>query len=175
MLKVKLTDGHAIDLRFRVFDDGIGFRYELPKLKEDRTILGEATTFNINPKGMHGCKTSIGGRRHTSISTKTKFTSASSPRNIEKMVGPFLRFFEIDNNWMLITETNNSGATLGSHIRNEKDNPEYHIVHSRLERKNKDEQLLQVASKRLAISMAHHYFRKSSASNGVQSNLSFGR
>ncbi len=45
--------GHAINVRFRLFDDGVGFRYELPEqagLKTAR-IADEVTEFDIAPEG----------------------------------------------------------------------------------------------------------------------------
>lgn len=45
--------GHAIDVRFRLFDDGIGFRYELPEQAGLKTakIADEITEFDIAPAG----------------------------------------------------------------------------------------------------------------------------
>src|SRR3546814_16352070 len=45
--------GHAMNLRFRLFDNGIGFRYELPEQAEFKTakIADKVTEFDIAPKG----------------------------------------------------------------------------------------------------------------------------
>ena len=45
--------GHAMNVRFRLFDDGIGFRYELPEQAGLQTakIADEITEFDIVPKG----------------------------------------------------------------------------------------------------------------------------
>ncbi|WP_188238158.1 glycoside hydrolase family 97 protein [Sphingopyxis sp. LK2115] len=45
--------GHAMNLRFRLFDDGIGFRYELPEQEGLKTakIADEITEFDIAPEG----------------------------------------------------------------------------------------------------------------------------
>lgn len=45
--------GHAMNVRFRLFDDGIGFRYELPEQPGLKTakIIDEITEFDIAPKG----------------------------------------------------------------------------------------------------------------------------
>ena len=45
--------GHAMNVRFRLFDDGIGFRYELPEQAGLPTakIADEITEFDIVPKG----------------------------------------------------------------------------------------------------------------------------
>src|SRR3546814_11855698 len=42
-----------MNLRFRLFDNGIGFRYELPEQAEFKTakISDEVTEFDIAPKG----------------------------------------------------------------------------------------------------------------------------
>lgn len=43
----KLAPGRTLDIVFRVFNDGIGFRYEFPRQKNsgDFTIMGEQTEF----------------------------------------------------------------------------------------------------------------------------------
>ncbi len=45
--------GHAMNVRFRLFDDGIGFRYELPEQAGLQTakIADEITEFDIVPEG----------------------------------------------------------------------------------------------------------------------------
>ncbi len=45
--------GHTMNVRFRLFDDGIGFRYELPEQAGLQTakISDEITEFDIAPKG----------------------------------------------------------------------------------------------------------------------------
>ncbi|WP_261312170.1 glycoside hydrolase family 97 protein [Sphingopyxis jiangsuensis] len=45
--------GHAMNVRFRLFDDGIGFRYELPEQDGLKTakIADEITEFDIAPEG----------------------------------------------------------------------------------------------------------------------------
>jgi alpha-glucosidase len=49
----KSWGGHAMNVRFRLFDDGIGFRYELPEQAGLPTakIVDEITEFDIAPKG----------------------------------------------------------------------------------------------------------------------------
>ncbi len=46
----KLAPGRTMDIVFRVFDDGIGFRYEFPRQKalQDFVIMDEATEFAFN-------------------------------------------------------------------------------------------------------------------------------
>src|SRR3546814_10916869 len=45
--------GHAMNVRFRLFDDGIGFRYELPEQSGLQTakIADEITELDIDTKG----------------------------------------------------------------------------------------------------------------------------
>jgi len=45
--------GHAMNVRFRLFDDGVGFRYELPEQAGLKTakIVDEITEFDIAPPG----------------------------------------------------------------------------------------------------------------------------
>lgn len=45
--------GHAMNIRFRLFDDGVGFRYELPEQAGLATakIVDEITEFDIVPQG----------------------------------------------------------------------------------------------------------------------------
>ncbi|MBA4752054.1 MAG: glycoside hydrolase family 97 protein [Sphingopyxis sp.] len=45
--------GHAMNVRFRLFDDGVGFRYELPEQAGLKTakIVDEITEFDIAPQG----------------------------------------------------------------------------------------------------------------------------
>ncbi len=47
LVQKKLAPGRAIDIVFRVFDDGIGFRYEFPRQKalQDFVIMDEITEF----------------------------------------------------------------------------------------------------------------------------------
>ena len=46
-------DGISLTMRFRIFDDGLGFRYEYKAENADSIIItDELTTFNINGNGM---------------------------------------------------------------------------------------------------------------------------
>jgi len=46
---LSIPENHKMILRFKVFNDGLGFRYEIPKQKKisDFTILDELTEFNL--------------------------------------------------------------------------------------------------------------------------------
>lgn len=48
LVELENPDGRQLLIRFRAFDDGIGFRYEMPNPKREQIdVLGELTEFNI--------------------------------------------------------------------------------------------------------------------------------
>lgn len=64
---------HEFSVRFRVFNDGIGFRYELPKLGDvdQVTIVDEQTEFRLNPESTSWWIPARGWNRYEFIYKKT--------------------------------------------------------------------------------------------------------
>src|SRR3546814_13887398 len=71
-----------MNLRFRLFDNGIGFRYELPEQAEFKTakIADEVTEFAIAPKGTAWWITGGESNRYEQVDQKTRHdTVATAP------------------------------------------------------------------------------------------------
>jgi len=91
--------GHAMNLRFRLFDDGIGFRYELPEQAGLKTakIADEITEFDIAPEGTAWWITGGEWNRYEQIYQKTPIdavATAHTPITMRLDDGTHLAFHE---------------------------------------------------------------------------------
>ncbi|WP_447749888.1 glycoside hydrolase family 97 protein [Sphingopyxis fribergensis] len=91
--------GHAINVRFRLFDDGVGFRYELPEQAELKTarIADEVTEFDIAPEGTAWWITGGEWNRYEQIYQKTPIeavATAHTPITMRLADGTHLAFHE---------------------------------------------------------------------------------
>lgn len=91
--------GHAMNIRFRLFDDGIGFRYELPEqagMKAAR-IADEASEFDIVPSGTAWWITAGEWNRYEQIYQRTPIdavATAHTPVTMRLEDGTHLAFHE---------------------------------------------------------------------------------
>jgi len=95
----KSWGGHAMNVRFRLFDDGIGFRYELPEQPGLPTakIVDEITEFDIAPKGTAWWITGGEWNRYEQIYQKTPIdavATAHTPITMRLDDGTHLAFHE---------------------------------------------------------------------------------
>ncbi|WOF43747.1 glycoside hydrolase family 97 protein [Sphingopyxis indica] len=91
--------GHAMNLRFRLFDNGIGFRYELPEQAGLKTakIADEITEFDIAPKGTAWWITGGEWNRYEQFYQKTPIdavSTAHTPITMRLEDGTHLAFHE---------------------------------------------------------------------------------
>ena len=91
--------GHAMNVRFRLFDDGIGFRYELPEQAGLPTakIADEITEFDIVPKGTAWWITGGEWNRYEQIYQQTPIdavATAHTPITMRLDDGTHLSFHE---------------------------------------------------------------------------------
>ena len=91
--------GHAMNLRFRLFDNGIGFRYELPEQAGFKTakIADEITEFDIAPEGTAWWITGGEWNRYEQIYQKTPIdavATAHTPITMRLDDGTHLAFHE---------------------------------------------------------------------------------
>lgn len=91
--------GHAMNLRFRLFDDGIGFRYELPEQPGFKTahIADEFTEFDIVPQGTAWWITGGEWNRYEQVYQKTPIdavATAHTPLTMRLDDGTHLAFHE---------------------------------------------------------------------------------
>ena len=91
--------GHTMNVRFRLFDDGIGFRYELPEQAGLQTakIADEITEFDIAPKGTAWWITGGEWNRYEQIYQQTPIdavSTAHTPITMRLDDGTHLAFHE---------------------------------------------------------------------------------
>lgn len=91
--------GHAMNIRFRLFDDGVGFRYELPQQPGLATarIADEITEFDIVPKGTAWWITGGEWNRYEQVYQKTAIdavATAHTPITMRLEDGTHLAFHE---------------------------------------------------------------------------------
>jgi alpha-glucosidase len=91
--------GHAMNLRFRLFDNGIGFRYELPEQAGLKTakIADEVTEFDIAPEGTAWWITAGEWNRYEQIYQRTPIdavATAHTPITMRLDDGTHLAFHE---------------------------------------------------------------------------------
>lgn len=91
--------GHAISVRFRLFNDGIGFRYELPEQAGLKTakIADEVTEYDIVPEGTAWWITGGEWNRYEQIYQKTPIdavATAHTPITMRLDDGTHLAFHE---------------------------------------------------------------------------------
>jgi alpha-glucosidase len=91
--------GHAMNVRFRLFDDGVGFRYELPEQAglETAKIADEITEFDIAPEGTAWWITGGEWNRYEQIYQQTPIdavATAHTPITMRLDDGTHLSFHE---------------------------------------------------------------------------------
>src|SRR3546814_21157223 len=90
-----------MNLRFRLFDNGIGFRYELPEQAEFKTakIADEVTEFDIAPKGTAWWITGGEWNRYEQIYQQPPIdavATAHTPLKMRPDDGPHLQLHEAE-------------------------------------------------------------------------------
>lgn len=91
--------GHRMNVRFRLFDDGIGFRYELPEQAGLKTakIADEVTEFDIAPEGSAWWITGGEWNRYEQVYQQTPIdavATAHTPITMRLSDGTHLAFHE---------------------------------------------------------------------------------
>ncbi|MFH0758103.1 MAG: glycoside hydrolase family 97 catalytic domain-containing protein [Bacteroidota bacterium] len=119
--------GANIILKFRVYNDGIAFRYELPG-EGERTIEKEETGFSI-PTNAKVWIPTYDIVSPTQPSYETSYTNGiqSGEDAPEKQGWSFPALFESDRTWLLISEAGVYRNYCGSHLEQKVENGIYKI------------------------------------------------
>lgn len=128
-LKFKNKEDKIIDIVFRVFNNGLAFRYEFPKdnLKTIR-ITKEYSSFKFNDGFMWGNPYDTISQWSSGYETyliKKAPIGSSAPKNKNGWAFPLL--FETKGHWALISESNLNASYEGSHLESVCKNGEYKI------------------------------------------------
>ncbi|MDE2562705.1 MAG: glycoside hydrolase family 97 protein [Sphingomonadales bacterium] len=91
--------GHLVDVRFRLFDDGVGFRYEIPRqpAMDTMNIADEITEFDLVPKGTAWWIPGGEWNRYEQVYQKTPIdcvSTAHTPVTMKTDDGTYLAFHE---------------------------------------------------------------------------------
>lgn len=123
-------DGRAIEVEFRMFNDGFGFRYHFPDSSEEsHKIVKEISTFNLPDEG------TCWSQPYDFIS---KYTPAyetyyersmpiGTPAPDDKNGWSFPTTFHTNDLWVLISESNLDGTYPASHLEQNCDEGVYSI------------------------------------------------
>lgn len=112
----------GLDLEFRVYDDGIAFRYVLPELKEATGIAGEKTTFQFQ-EGITRWTQKL-SQAYEDFYLKNKGRVADYSRN----QWGFPALFEVsDNVFTLVSEANIGRGNCGSWLNNASGESAYQV------------------------------------------------
>lgn len=130
---VKLSfenENHSvIDIAFRIFNNGIAFRYEFPKngLKKIR-IINDFSSFNFGAGNFwahpYDELTDWTPAYETYYKSSLKI-GTKSPENKNGWAFPML--FETQNHWLFVSESGLDGSFGASHIQSDCTDGEYHI------------------------------------------------
>ncbi|MDA3821205.1 MAG: glycoside hydrolase family 97 catalytic domain-containing protein [Bacteroidales bacterium] len=124
------ASGEQIQLIFRVFNDGVAYRYYFPgEGSELLTITKEYSSFNLPDEGncwsqAYDAVTKYTPAYETYYERKMTIGTAADP---EKNGWSFPTTFETNNIWVLITESNLDGTYPASHLEADCKNGEYKI------------------------------------------------
>ena len=102
---------HDLTVVFRLYDDAVAFRYEIPERQADLSnFTGEVTEFNISNFTNSWCMRS-------SVSYEATYNKRTwSELTDDKYCAPMLIQMQNDT-WMLLTEANNTSATSASMLK----------------------------------------------------------
>jgi hypothetical protein len=128
-LKFKNDENRIINIVFRVFNNGVAFRYEFPENKPKNIhITKEYSSFKFNKAYVwanpYDTISQWAPGYETYIKNEIK-TGTSAPENKNGWAFPML--FKKQNHWALISESNLNGSYGASHLESECRNGEYRI------------------------------------------------
>ncbi|MEE9432306.1 MAG: glycoside hydrolase family 97 catalytic domain-containing protein [Melioribacteraceae bacterium] len=121
LLKFENPSGRKININFKIFDDGVSFRYEFPESeKNELTIINELSSFSL-PKNS---RCTIQPYPQVSKWTPAYEAPYLVDTSLSKMISDDYEFsfpalFNIRNNkvWLLLTESNLNKNYCGSHLK----------------------------------------------------------
>lgn len=118
----KNTGDVHLDLEFRVYDDGIAFRYVLPEVKDELCIAGEKTTFQF-PGGITRWTQKL-SQSYEDFYLKNKGRVADYSKN----QWGFPALFEVsDSIFTLVSEANIMRGNCGSWLNNASSESAYQV------------------------------------------------
>lgn len=120
-LEFKNKNGHKLNIVFRVFDEGVAFRYEFPEQSDTNyTVLSEATEFALDDEARgwmsaYQPATPWGDPGYESDYVEVK-SGTPSPKNVG---WSFPLLFHSQNKWVYISEAGLTANYCGSHVQHD--------------------------------------------------------
>lgn len=117
-LTLASVDGRPFSVSFRIYDDGLAFRYELPVLpKEGTRVLGETTGFHLPEEGKTWMQPyqeiEPWAPSYEDFHTNGTPLGEDAPR---KEGWAFPGLFEMKSGWVLLTEADLDSTYFGAHL-----------------------------------------------------------
>lgn len=117
-LAVTNASGAGLRIQFRVYDDGVAFRYQLPELPSAGTrVTAELTGFKLPSAGKTWMQAyqeiAPWAPAYEDYYTNGEPVGANAPR---PQGWAFPGLFETDGGWLLLTESDLDGNSFGAHL-----------------------------------------------------------
>lgn len=129
-LALKNRQGKRMNIVFRVFDQGLAFRYVFPEQSTDAfKVLSEKTAFNIpeNAKGWMSPYEPSNGYGQPGYE-KDYFHARVGDVSPDSIGWAFPLLFKTDHHWLLISESGLDDNYCGSHVDNEAGSSLYYVT-----------------------------------------------
>ena len=122
--------GPALTVRFKVFNDGLGFRYELGEgLEGNHTVQNELTTFDLPSEGQKWLQAYdsvwMYAPAYETFYEDELAIGAPAPDN--KNGWSFPALFHTQNVWLLLSESALDGSYAGMHLNNNPEDGVYRV------------------------------------------------
>lgn len=121
----KNADGHPLDIAFRVYNDGVAFRYVFPNQSEAIVnVSSEATTYVLPDSTSRWMQPYLASYEDFYPATKSGLSSGN------QQDWGFPALFKVNENplWVLISEANNTGENCAAKLTNNKEKPNEYLV-----------------------------------------------
>ena len=123
-------NGPALTLRFKVFNDGLGFRYELDEgLEGKHTVQDELTTFDLPSEGQKWLQAydSVWMYAPAYETFYEDELAIGAPALDNKNGWSFPALFHTQDVWLLLSESALDGSYAGMHLNTNPENGVYHV------------------------------------------------
>lgn len=127
-LQIENADKQQITIVFRAYNEGVTFRYEINEGTGSYLVENEATTFNVNPNGYAWLEPYAWWSPVYEELHERKIPIGAKSKMYKQEGWSFPALFNIEDAWMLISESDLDGTYAGGHLQNEEDNPIYKLA-----------------------------------------------
>ncbi len=127
---VETSDGRTMTVRFRVFNDGLGFRYEFGEGPEDSLLVqDELTTFNLPTEGEKWLQPydSVWLYAPAYEQFYEDELPIGTPAPDNKNGWSFPALFHTRNVWILLSESGLDGSYVGMHLNDQPADGQYQV------------------------------------------------